>query len=242
MLELDRRLAEAFMRAHPGLRVEVAGGGSSLGVAALLDGRAEIAAVSRPLASDEVAGMHERFGTLGVRFLVARDALSVFVNAANPVRDLTLAELRAVFTGQTVSWSDIGGGPGSILVVVRPPTSGTHRFFRDHVLGGAPFAAHAVSAATTRAVLEQVAAQASAIGFGGIAYRAEGVAHVAVGGVAPTPDNVRRDRYPLSRYLSFVVVQPPSGLAQRFIDWCLGAEGQKVVEEVGYLPLWRRRR
>ena len=242
MLELDRRLAEAYMRGHPGDTVRVEGGGSGLGIEAMIDGRAEIAAASRPLAPEEVAALHDRLGTLGVRFLVARDALSVYVNASNPVRDLTLDELRSLFSGAAVDWSLVGGRAERVGVVIRPPTSGTHRFFRDHVLGGAPFSADALPAPTTRAVLSAVNSLPGAIGYGGIAYRLEGVAQIAVEGVEPTADNVRRGRYPLTRYLTFYTAQPPNGLARRFIDWCLGAEGQRIVAEVGYVPLWERDR
>lgn len=242
MLELDRRLAEAFMRQHPGDQVRVAGGGSGVGIEALIHGKAEIAAASRPLSADEVASLHERFATLGVRFLVAQDALSVYLNAANPVRDISLDQLRGLFSGSIRDWSLAGGPDLEVVVVVRPPTSGTHRFFRDHVLAGAPYTPESLTETTTRSVLGAVNRDRAAIGYGGIAFRLDGVVHASVNGVAPTIDNVRRGRYPLSRYLAFYTTEPPAGLARRFIDWCLGPEGQRVVAEVGYIPLWDRPR
>lgn len=242
MLELGRRLAEAYMRQHPGETVRVEGGGSGVGIEALIDGRAEIAAASRPLTSAEVAALHDRLGTLGVRFLFARDALSVYLNAANPVRDLRLDELRRLFSGSIDDWSQVGGDESRVVVVVRPPTSGTHRFFRDHVLAGEPYAPDALVAPTTGSVLDAVRLEPGAIGYGGIAYRLDGVVQAAVAGVAPTADSVRRSRYPLSRYLAFYTAAPPSGLTKRFIDWCLNEEGQRVVAEVGYIPLWGRDR
>jgi phosphate transport system substrate-binding protein len=240
MLELDRRLAEAYMRQHPGDSVRVQGGGSGVGIEALIHGRAEIAAASRPLSAEEVAALYDRRGTLGVRFLVAQDALSVYLNAANPVRDLSLDQLRGLFTGSIKDWSMVAGSASAVVLVVRPPTSGTHRFFRDHVLGGAPYSSDAVAVPTTSTVLETVGKNPDAIGYGGIAYRGDGVVHAAVDGVAPTAENVRRSRYPLSRFLAFYTTKPPVGLARRFIDWCLGPNGQRVVAEVGYVPLWIR--
>jgi len=242
MLELDRRFAESFMRSHPGTRIVVEGGGSSVGIEALIAGTAAIAAASRPLSPDEVAQLYERRQTLGVRFLVAQDALSIYLNAANPVRDLSLDQLRSLFGGTLTDWSQVGGEAGAVEVIVRPPSSGTHRFFRDHVLVGGPYAASASAEPTTRGVLAAVAADPRAIGYGGQAYRLEGVVQAAVDGVEPTPENVGRDRYPLSRYLSFYTAEPPTGLARRFIDWCLGEHGQRVVAEVGYVPLWSRNR
>jgi len=239
MLELNRRLAAGFMRTHPGDKVEVEGGGSGTGIQALIEGREVISAASRPMSSPEVAAIHDRFGTLGVRFLIAQDALSVWVNEANPVRDLSLDQLRGIFAGSIDDWSNVGGAVLEITVIVRPPNSGTHRFFRDHVLGGAPYAPHATTLTTTRAVLSGVAEDPAAIGYGGHAYFLEGVVPIAVDGVAPTLEEVGRGRYPLTRYLAFYTTEPPIGLASQFIDWCLSTEGQRVVAEVGYMPLWK---
>jgi phosphate transport system substrate-binding protein len=238
MLELDRLLAEGYMRTHPGDTVRVEGGGSGTGIEALIDGRATIAAASRPLSSGEVAAIHERFATLGVRYLVAQDALSVYLNRANPVRDLDLDQLRRIFDGSVSEWSTVGGDLREVVVIVRPPSSGTHRFFRDHVLSGAPYSPRAVAVPTTRGVLAAVQRDPAAIGYGGLAYRLDGVVEAAIGGVLPTAENVGRGRYPLARYLAFYTTQPASGLARRFIDWCLSSEGQRVVAEVGYIPLW----
>jgi phosphate transport system substrate-binding protein len=238
MLELNRRLAEDFMRGHPGVRIMVEGGGSGIGIDHLIEGTAEIAAASRPLSSAEVARLYASRETLGVRFLIAQDALSVSVNAANPVRDLSRDQLRGLFTGAITDWSSVGGEPGRVRVIVRPPSSGTQRFFRDHVLTGEAYASSATTKATTRGVLEAVAADRWAVGYGGVAYRVPGVVQVAVDGVEPTTENVGRGRYPLSRYLVFYTAAPPTGLARVFIDWCVGASGQRVVAAVGYVPLW----
>ncbi|KPK63345.1 MAG: hypothetical protein AMS21_06735 [Gemmatimonas sp. SG8_38_2] len=239
MLELDRRFAEAFMRAHPGETVRIEGGGSGAGIEALIDGRADIAAASRPLSSSEVASLYERFETLGVRYLVAQDALSVYLNQANPIRNLSFDQLRGIFDGSISEWSELGGGPHDVVVVVRPPNSGTHRFFRDHVLGGAPYSSRAVAVATTRGVLSSVQGHPGAIGYGGLAYHLDGVRHVSIESVTPTPETVGQGRYPLARYLAFYTTRPATGLSRRFIDWCLSTEGQRIVAEVGYIPLWK---
>ncbi len=231
-------LLKGYMRSHPGARVFAEGGGSGVGIEAMIGGTASIAAASRPMSSAEVARLYEVHQTLGVRHLVAQDALSIFVNAANPVRDLSREQLRGLFEGTITDWGEVGGSPGPVRVVVRPPSSGTHRFFRDHVLAGVPYATTATAAPTTRGVLAVVAAEPGAIGYGGQAYRLDGVVQCAVDGVGPTPENVGRDRYPLTRYLVFYTTGPPTGPARDFINWCLGEEGQRVVAEVGYVPLW----
>ncbi len=187
-----------------------------------------------------MARLYEVQQTLGVRFLVAQDALTIFLNAANPVRDLSLEQLRGLFAGTITDWSEVGGSPGPVQVVVRPPSSGTHRFFRDHVLAGGQYANSATAVPTTRGVLAAVAADPGTIGYGGRAYRLEGVVQCSVDGVEPTRENVGRGRYALTRYLTFYTTQPPTGPVRTFIDWCLGEEGQRVVAAVGYVPLWSR--
>ena len=240
MIVLNRRLAEEYMRAHPGVSVWVEGGGSGSGVRALVEGEAQICAASRPLMPDEVRQIHQRFGTLGVRFLVAEDALSVYVNDANPVRDLSLDQLRGIFGGTVRSWAEVGGEGAEIVVVVRPPNSGTHRFFRDHVLRGAGYWAGARTEPTTRDVLDVVRTDAAAIGYGGVAFQEEGIRVVAVGGVDPSSVSTSGGRYPLGRFLAFYTIEPPSGLAKDFIDWCLAESGQRIVRETGFLPLWSK--
>lgn len=240
MLVLNRLLAEAFMRSEPGVSVRVSGGGTGEGVQALIAGRADICAASRPLAADEVQALYDAHQTLGVRFLVARDGLSVWIHPSNPVRNLSLDELRGLFVGEIESWAAIDGDALPVHLVVRPPASGTLRFFRDHVLGGDPFGAGAAVRPTTRAVVETVAQDPAAIGFGGVAYRTDAVVACRINGVAPEIEAIRDESYPLARYLQLVTTEPPAGAVRRFIDFCLSPAGQEIVAEVGYVPAWQR--
>jgi phosphate transport system substrate-binding protein len=237
MLVLNRRLAEEFMRLHPGVAVRVAGGGTGSGVQALVEGSVDLCAASRPFSADEVASLHESFGTLGVRYLIARDALSVFLHPANPVRDLSMEELSRIFRGELPRWSPVGGPDRPITVVVRPPNSGSYRFFRDHVLGGGEYTPAARTAAQTSDVVEAVRVDPSAVGYGGLVYGRD-LVHCRVDGAAPTPENVRRGSYPLARYLYLSSAGLAEGRVREFLDWCMGEGGQRVVEEVGFVPLW----
>jgi phosphate transport system substrate-binding protein len=242
MLVLNRRLAEGFMRLHPGTSIEVRGGGSSVGVEALVAGTIDICAASRPLAPSEVEALYGRSGTLGVRFVVAEDALSIYLNRDNPIHDLSLDQLAGLFDGTVTRWSEVGGADGAVEVVLRPPSSGTFRFFQDHVLKGRPYGVAAVTAASTNDVVQAVSSRPGAIGFGGLAYGHDLVVHCAIEGVAPSVEAVRSGRYRLARYLQLYTAAPPRGLVRDFIEWCLGRDGQAIVSEVGYLPLWERRR
>lgn len=238
MLQLNRRLAAGFMAANPGVPVAVEGGGTGAGIAALMAGGADLAAASRPLAADEVLELYERFGTLGVAYPVAADALSVYVHPANPVRELSTATLAGIFAGDVRDWAEVGGESGAIRVLIRPPSSGTHRFFRDHVLRGWPYRADAEMVARTADIVAAVAADPLAIGYGGLAC-GPAVVRCAIDGVRPpaTPDG-ELSGYPLSRHLTLVAAAPPEGPARAFVDWCLGPQGQAVTREVGYVPLW----
>lgn len=238
MLVLNRRLAEGFMRDEPTIAVRVAGGGSGAGVEALIAGSADIAAVSRPVLPSEVQELHKSYGTLGVRYLIARDGLSVFVHPSNPVRVLSTQDLRRLFGGEVRSWKELGGVDAPVSVIVRPPNSGSSRFFRDHVLAGSLFAPSAVVATTTREVVAAVASDAGAVGFGGVAYQTDSVSVCSLDGISPDPESIRDERYPLARYLQFVTVAPATGVVRRFVEFCLGSTGQRLVEECGYLPLW----
>lgn len=237
MLELNRRLAEEFMRANPGVAVRVSGGGTGSGVDALVAGRVDLCAASRPFTPGEISALHDRFETLGVRVLVARDALSVYLHPSNPVNDLTLGQLRGVFAGTITSWAAVAGAEAPVVPVVRPPSSGTYRFFRDHVLRGLAYASSARTAVRTSDVVRMVAGDPSAIGYGAIVYGRE-LTHCRLDGVAPSVQSVRDGSYPLARYLYYYAAEPPEGKVAAFTDWCVGPSGQAVVSEVGFVPLW----
>jgi phosphate transport system substrate-binding protein len=228
------------MRSHPGVSIIVEGGGTSTGVEALIDGDVSICAASRPLSPSEVQRLFDSHQTLGVRLLIAQDALSVWVHPENTVNNLSVGELAGIFSGAIDNWGEIQGRERPMTVVVRPPASGTFRFFRDRVLTGGSYSRRAVTAAATRDVVQRVAEDPGAIGYGGAAYATDEIRSCAIDGSLPTAEAVGEGRYPLARHLVFYTVAPPEGLARRFIDWCQGAEGQKVVAEIGYLPLWER--
>lgn len=237
MTPLVERWAEAFMSANPGAAVFASGGGSATGIRGLIEGDVDLATGSRPLLPEEVRDIASRHGTVGLSIRVARDGLSVLVHPGNVVRDIGLASLKGIFSGRIGSWHKVGGVETTIHVVIRPPNSGTHRLFRDLVLLEEPFSDRATVVPTSEAVVAAVRRDVHAIGFAGIAFGAD-LVHCAIDGVPPTPDNLHEGRYPLSRYLYLHAVRPPRGLAQEFVEFVLGSGGQRLVEEVGFVPLW----
>ena len=237
MLPLLVLWADGFMAAHPGVVVEIEGGGTGTGIRALIRGNVDLASASRPLRAEEARGLLERQGSLGYAVLTARDALSVYVHPSNPVHDLSLAQVRAIFTGEIHNWKEVGGHDARIQILGRNPASGTHGFFAEHVLQGEEYTRQARVRPTTAGIVKTVQEDPAAIGYGGIGYAKE-VRACHLEGVAPTAENVRRGKYPVSRYLYLYTAQPPAGLVQVFIDWVLGPEGQGLVPEAGYVALY----
>jgi phosphate transport system substrate-binding protein len=237
MLPLVQRWAAEFMRLHPSTAIYVEGGGTETGIEALIAGDVDLCSASRSLTPDEVRRLLEKRGSLGISVLTAKDALSVYLNPANPVRNLTVAQLRGIFTGRTRNWSELGGGDLPVTVFNRYPNSGTYHFFAEHVLPGEEYSSSFASVPTTKAVANGVRSNPGGIGFGGLAYGPD-LVHCSIEGVAPTEEHVRDGSYPIARYLYFYLAHEPEGLLQQFIDWVLSDAGQAVVADVGYVPLW----
>lgn len=237
MNRLVQLWAIAYMDRNPGVYIETESGSSRFGIESLIAGKTDIGAASRTMLADEVKQLLEKRGSLGMSILTAKDALSIYVHQDNPVRDLTIDQVRAIFSGQIDSWSQVAGADAPILVVNRPPNSGTRVYFDRNVLQHLDFSPNARIVPTSRAVAEAVSRNPNAIGYGGIGY-GEGTVTCSVDGNLPTTASVQDGTYPLVRYLYFYIVHSPRGAIKSFVDWILSDEGQAVVEQAGFVPLW----
>jgi phosphate transport system substrate-binding protein len=241
MVILAQKWAQAFMDANTGKVIQVSGGGSGTGVAALINGTADLANASRSIKDKEQKQLLKRRGVEAVEFRVALDALAVYVPSANKIEALTIPQLKKIFRGQTTNWKEVGGEDMPIVIYSRENNSGTYAYFKEHVLDNDDFATTAQTLPGTAAVINAVSKDQGGIGYGGIAY-AEGVRTVKVaadGGepVEPTMENATSGKYPLSRFLHIYSAGEPAAIAKEYIDFVLSDEGQKVVEGVGYYPL-----
>lgn len=242
MVILAQRWAEDYMTSHPGSIVQVTGGGSGTGIAALINGTTDICMASRPMKDEEKKKLRDRFQTMGNEISVAKDGLSVYVNDANPLKQLTIAQLRDIYLGTTTNWKQLGGADAPIVLYGRENSSGTYVYFKDHVLEGKDFSARCQTLPGTAAVVNAVAKDPKGIGYGGAAY-AKGVRECGVQrdanspAVMPGAATVKDGSYPISRDLYFYTRMKPAGDAKKFIDWTLSAEGQAVVTKVGYFPV-----
>ncbi len=242
MVILGQRWAEQYMSGHAGAVVQVTGGGSGTGIAALINGTTEICQSSRPMKDAEIAQMKTKFGRAPQEILVARDGLAVYVHESNPLTEITLAQVRAIYQGEVQNWSALGGPDAPILLYSRENNSGTYAYFKEHVLDGGDFSARAQTLPGTAAVVNAVSKDVNGIGYGGDAY-AKGVKLLALkkddatAAVLPTDATIHDGTYPLSRGLFFYLRGEATAPTQAFIDYCLSVEGQKLVTEVGYFPI-----
>jgi len=218
-------LAEEYAKKNPGKRVEVQGGGSTAGLQAVANGLAEIGTCSRSLTSDEAAQF--------TGITIARDGLAVVVNTANPVNGLTVEQLRGIFSGKITDWKDVGGKDGPVRPITREEGSGTRESFVNLVMGKESISRGALAQESNGAVKELVKGDPAAIGYMSLGLVGREVKAVPIDGVAPTHENVLNGAYTLSRPFLFVTRGAPGPEAQKFIDFVLSGEGQRILETEG---------
>ena len=240
MLELTLNLAEQFMKENPGISITVSGGGTATGIKALINNESDICTASRNLKPEEAKSLAEYYGSLGLVFLVAKDALSIYLNPRNAVKDLTLHQLKDIYTGKVKNWKEFGGKDTSIVAVTRNPNSGTYLYLKDHVLEGENYTENFLVKSTTKEIIRFVEENDNSIGYGGMGYKGK-VIDAKIEGVEPSENNVRNDTYPIIRYLHFFTSKTPDGTVKKFIDWVLSPAGQSVVKKSGYIPLWENK-
>lgn len=240
---LAQKWAEVYMGQHPNTKIQVSGGGSGIGFAALQNQSTDLADASRKIKAGEIAGCIKAFGKRPTEYKVALDGLSVYVNEENPVKELSLEQLEPIFTGKVRNWKDVGGPDMPITVYSRENSSGSYEFFKEHVLKGQDFVASAQTMPGTAALLQAVSKDKGGIGYGGAAY-GKGARALLVKkddsspAIEPTEENVIKGTYPIWRYL-YVYVNPAldKGEIAAYLNWIRGDEGQKLVKEIGYFPL-----
>lgn len=242
MVILAQRWAEEYIKNNPGVSIQVTGGGSGTGISALINGTTDICNASRPMKTSERNELKKRYSSTGVEVKVAKDGIALYVNKENPVTELSMEQIKGIYTGMITNWKDLGGKDASIIVYGRDNSSGTYVYFRDVILKGQDFTGTMQSMPGTAAVVNAVEKDVNGIGFGGAAY-GKGIKYVKVRkddgspGYDPTLKNIQEGRYPIIRYLYMYLRSKPDGELKKFIDWILSEQGQAVVSDVGYFPI-----
>ncbi len=249
MLILAQAWAEAYAGIHPDTNVEVSGGGSGQGIAAMIKGTIDVANCSRNIRPEEAAQAEANTGQRPREFVVGHDALAVFVHRDNPLETVTVNELAEMFRtgGRIVRWSQLGvripSGRNRIIRVNRQSSSGTYEFFRDHVLDTQDFELGSLDMNGSKEVVELIASTPGAIGYSGMGFVTPDVKMLRVSraagepGYAPTVANVVSHRYPISRSLLVYTLGEPRDQVRRYIEWMQSAAGQEIVASTGYVPL-----
>ncbi len=241
MVILAQKWAEVYMKSHPTAVIQVTGGGSGTGISALINGSTDICNSSRPMKRTEMDKLKDRYASLGIEIPCAKDGITVFLNASNPVKELSVKQLSNIFSGKTKNWKEVGGPDEDIKLYGRENSSGTYVFFKDNVVK-ADYASSCQTLPGTAAVVNAVSKDKFGIGYGGAAY-AEGVKHCAVKkddkstAYMATAETVKSGQYPITRYLYMYLCNRPTGEIKAYIDWILSAEGQKLVTDIGYFPV-----
>jgi len=234
VLPIAEECARIFMENHPGSRIFVSGGGSSHGVMAVADGTVDIGCASRDLKSSET-GAHPNLVSHGI----AKDGVAVTVHPSNPVTDLTMEQLRGIYTGTITNWADVGGTDSRIMVVTREEGSGTRDCFEQAVM--IPIKAEITDIGIIQdsngKMRATVAGSDQAIGFLSLGYINSDVRAIRLDGIEPTVKNVLDDSYAISRTLWMITNGNPDSTEQAFLDFVLGDKGQEIVEDVHFIPI-----
>jgi len=242
MLPLSQKEAEVYMKANSSNKVTVTGGGSGVGIAALIDNTTDLAQSSRKIKMDEKIKLQEA-GVTYKEVIAAYDALAVVVNPENKIDQLTREQLEGIFTGKIKNWKEVGGIDAKIIVYSRESSSGTYEFFKEHVMSKKNFANDVLSMPATGAIIQSVSQTKGAIGYVGLAYLDKSVRALKVSYdkgktfVEPSLETAKNKTYPVVRPLYYYYSTKVEAKVKLYLDFVLSAEGQKIVEQVGYVPL-----
>jgi phosphate transport system substrate-binding protein len=248
MVNLAQAWAEAYETVAPNVNLEVSGGGSGVGIAALERGTVDIANSSRNMKPEEIERARQSTGKDPKEFVVGFDALAVYVHKDNPLEELSFEQITQIFAegGTTTKWSELGvtvPGGDEIVRVSRQSSSGTYEFFREHALGNKDFKLGSRDMNGSKEVVELVGNTPTAIGYSGMGYATSAVKMLRLKksasdpAVAPTVAATIDQSYPLARSLLNYTLGEPEGEVKRYLDWVLSPAGQQIVEQTGYVPV-----
>ncbi len=236
VLPIAQAAAEVFMQNNSQANISVRGGGSGTGIAALIEGTCDIATASRPMKVKEIL-LCQKKGISPVPHIVAMDGIAVIVHSSNPVQGLNIEQIKDIYTGEITNWKELGGNDLKIVVISRDSASGTFETFSEIVLGGQKVKPEALAQASNNTVATIVATTKGAIGYVGLGYISNTVKALQVNGVIPEQETVVSGKYPISRPLYMYTDGAPQGVAKDFLEFICSDEGQKIVEEQGFVPL-----
>lgn len=240
VLPLGQKVAEQFMKSNKNVNISVVGGGSGVGIAALIDGTTQIAMTSRPIKMDEKLKL-QAAGRQYKEVKIAYDALSIIVNPGNKVTQLTREQIEGIFTGKIKNWKEVGGDDMKIVAYARETSSGTYEFFKEHLLNRKNYASTCLNMPASGSVVQSVSQTKGAIGYVGLAYVDKSVKAIGVSTdkgktyVKPSIATAKNKTYPIVRPLYFYYPSKSEATVKSFIDYVIGKTGQGLVSQIGYI-------
>jgi phosphate transport system substrate-binding protein len=236
VLPIAQATLEAYMKANPGAKISLSGGGSGEGIKALIDGSTDIANSSREIKPAEV-DLAKSKGVAPVETVVAIDAIVPIVNPKNPVKNLSLDQLSQIYQGKITNWKEVGGEDLQIVVISRDSSSGTFEAWGELVLKGAKVTPRAQLQASNGAIDQAVSKNKYALGYVGLGYLNKSVKALTVNGVQASEKTALSKAYPVSRFLYMVTGGEPKGETVQYIRFVLSPAGQTLVKKEGFVPL-----
>lgn len=241
MVVLGQAWDERYMETVPGKSVSVTGGGSGVGITAIIDGTTDIAQSSRDMKEAEIAAAKAK-GINPVETIVAYDGIAIIVNPDNPIEQLTIEQAGRIFKGEVKNWKEVGGKDEPIGIYSRESSSGTYEFMKEHVLKKADYAASTKYSSGNSAIVESVSQDRTSIGYVGVAYARQRddvkILRIAKDsgspGYVPDKGTIKSGEYPIARSLNFYTNGEPAGETKQFIDFVLSDEGKRITEDIGY--------
>jgi phosphate transport system substrate-binding protein len=240
--------AEEYQIERPDVRISVSGGGTGTGIAALINRTVDIANASRKIKAEELDQANKN-GVEPKEVVIAKDAIAVIVNPRNPVNQLSIQQISDIFSGKINNWSEIGGENRPIVRVSRETNSGTHVYFLENVLRQGKkddktlFAQNTLLLPSSEGIVSEVSDNPNAIGYDGLGYVTPDLKVIAVAKapegpyVIPSVQTVNNKSYPIARDLYMYTVGEPTGAIKDYLNWILGAEAQKIVSNLGFVPI-----
>ena len=249
MVNVAQAWAEEYHKKRPGISVQVLGGGSGVGIASLISGNCDMADTSRKMTESELKRLKDKRGAEAKEFIVGYDALAVYVHKDNPLDEIAIEQLAEIYGdgGKITKWSQLGvkiSGSDEIIRVSRQNSSGTYAYFREAILGPKrDYKLQSIDQSGSKDVVALVSKTPGAIGYSGMGYKTPDVKMLRIAkksgqpGIAPTVENAKKGLYPITRPLQIYTPGEPQGAAKQYLDWIMAAEGQRIVVELGYVPL-----
>lgn len=242
ILNVTQSIAENYMISHKGERIAVVGGGSGVGISSIINGTTDIAMSSRNIKKSEIDAAAAK-GLNLQEIVLGHDGITIISNPNNKVKDISTANLAKVYRGEITNWKELGGTDSPIVVLSRDSSSGTHEFFKEHVVregnskGVQEFGKQTLFLPSNEAIKQEIKKNPNAVGYIGMGYVDNTVASLTVDGIAPTIENISSKKYSVSREVYWIANKEMSKEVKEFVDYALSPEGQELVKEEGFVPV-----